>query len=29
MIQNSEKEDPDAPRVTHADAGMFQEFTVD
>jgi len=29
MIQNSQKEDPNAPRVTHADAGMFQEFTVD
>lgn len=29
MIQSAEKADPDAARVTHADAGMFKEVTVD
>ncbi len=29
MIQSSEKQAPDAPHVTHADAGMVQEVTVD
>lgn len=29
MIQSAEKADSNAARVTHADAGMFQEFTVD
>ncbi len=29
MIQTAEKADSTAPRVTHADAGMFKEVTVD
>ncbi len=29
MIQSAEKADPDAAHVTHADAGMFKEVTVD
>jgi hypothetical protein len=29
MIQNAEKADSTAPRVTHADAGMFKEVTID
>ncbi|HEX6790224.1 MAG TPA: hypothetical protein VF247_02850 [Candidatus Krumholzibacteria bacterium] len=29
MIQSSEKQAPDAPHVTHADAGMFKEVVVE
>jgi hypothetical protein len=29
MVQNAEKADSTAPRVTHADAGMFKEVTID
>ena len=29
MVQNAEPADTTAPRVTHADAGMFKEVTVD